>query len=115
MRKILIVDDDSGGSIINNIQMNYDNKKFIFIVATSLRLGWRAYQDNKDVDLIIMDACVDSEYNPDSMSLIVRIIDDGFKNDIIAASSLDEYNKMLMSAGATKAIKKNDFYSKLLW
>jgi len=98
MKKILIVENNSSDFDL----MNFALKKVAEVIwAKSLEEGKKFFNENKDaVDLIIMDACVNNEENPDSINLVQEIIASGY-NKPITASSSNRYNSVLMKAGAT--------------
>lgn len=57
----------------------------------------------KELSAIILDACLESS-KPDSMSLITEARDAGFSGPIIAFSSYDYYNDLLIKNGATHKV-----------
>jgi len=58
-------------------------------------------------NLIVMDACVCSR-RPNSMPLIKRLREAGYKNPIIAASESDKCSDLLLEAGASHKAEKRE-------
>ena len=73
--------------------------------AETLSEGRKLFQENPDVDLIIMDACVPGD-KPNSMPLVAEIIESGYDKPIIASSSMPFYTNKLVEAGATHEADK---------
>jgi DNA-binding response OmpR family regulator len=72
------------------------------------------FEKNKDlIEIIVMDACVPGS-SPNTMGLIKTIKDSGFTKPIVGCSSGEDYNKILMEAGATHATKKTEVASFVL-
>jgi len=101
--KILVIDDDQATSkyfegvtkgkikIISAYTISEGEKKFFEVI--------------NEIDFVAVDACIESNH-PDSMDLIKKIVNSGFDRPIIAISSDDSFNNILLSAGATKKFLK---------
>jgi response regulator of citrate/malate metabolism len=110
MYKILLVEDDKDwfknwSDLLKKID------QFITVMwKPTIEEAETEFSANKDsFDLIIMDACVPGN-SPNTMSLVRRIVESGFKKPIIACSSAKPYLKLLIDAGATHTISKMDIY-----
>lgn len=103
MAKILLVEDDRQLS-----------RSFVDLIKNSINLEVvPAYSLEEakekienlifEISIIILDACLDS-YEPNSMPLITQAREAGFKGPIIACSSCDYYNDILLENGATHKV-----------
>lgn len=100
MKKILIVEDESSEFKIMKWVLGKITVRIIW--ARSLEEGRALFNKNKDVDAIIMDACLGHSHDtPVTMSLVKEIVNSGYVKPIITASSHGPYNALLMEAGAT--------------
>jgi DNA-binding response OmpR family regulator len=104
MPKILIVEDDDVN--FTNIEY-YLRSKAEVLQAETLDKGESLFQNNPDIDLIIMDACIPGD-SPNAMPLVKKIVDSGYDKPIIACSSESEYTKQLVAAGATHSANKGE-------
>lgn len=110
MKKVLIVEDD---------HMIFFLMKAIFagrveiLWAEELKQGEYLFENNPDIDLIIMDACVPGN-KPNSMPLIEKIVKSGFDEPILASSSSHQFSQQLVWAGATYIVDKNNAAKKAL-
>ncbi|MDD5289807.1 MAG: hypothetical protein PHT40_01230 [Patescibacteria group bacterium] len=107
MKKVLVVEDrDSDFSPMERVFKFHDKNSEIEILhAKTLKEGENLFFANPDVEVIIMDACVEGD-EPDSMPLIEKIVKSGFKKPIIAASGSSLNNDELITAGATHKADK---------
>lgn len=104
MKTVLVVEDRYDKFEMINVWLD---DKVRVLHAPNLSSAERLFDENqKDIDLVIMDACVDGE-KPDTMPLIRQMIATGFNGAIIANSSCFYFNDILIEAGAThKTLKK---------
>ena len=63
------------------------------------------FNETSAIDLIIMDACVPGD-EPTTEPLVKKIVATGYSNPIIACSSIPNYCKRLVYAGATHKADK---------
>lgn len=103
MMKIIVVEDNDCDflDILEKIP-----HKVRVMRAKTIDEGEKIFQENTDADLIIMDCCVPGS-KPNTMPLVKSIKKSGFKNPIIATSSVFLFTEELMKAGATHAVDKN--------
>lgn len=101
---ILVVEDDP---VLSRCFFHRLSDKGITVLsATKIQEALDLFQDNLNcIDLIIMDACLEKGC-PDTMPLIRKILEYGFKKPIIASSSDSDYSKILRQAGATHTAEK---------
>lgn len=102
MPKVLIVEDFL--PYYENIRIELGNRAEV-LWGQTLEEGEKIFENNPDLDLIIMDACVPGQI-PNAMPLVKKIIATGFKNPIIACSSM--FCMELLEAGATHEANKYD-------
>ena len=103
MKKVLIVEDDYYD------RLNMKNKleaSFEVFEADNLSDAESTFFGNPDIDLIIMDACVPG-HEPNSMRLVWKIKESGFKKPIIACSSIWQFSELLVQYGATHQAPKH--------
>ncbi len=109
LKKILIVEDSE------NYQQKYINAlrgKVDILSAYSLGEGEHLFEENPDVTLIVMDACVPGD-SPNATAL-VTVIRRSFAGPMIAASSLPKYRKILMAAGCDYEEDKDFVVAKVI-
>lgn len=102
--KILIVEDIEKD--VRHWERKLDGKVEV-IWASNLQDGEKLFNDNSDIVLIVMDACVPGD-EPTTMPLIEKIRQAGFEKPIIAKSSIPSYRKKLLEAGASHSV---DFFN----
>jgi CheY-like chemotaxis protein len=104
MPKILIVEDDY--EYFTNINNELIGKAEV-LRAETLGEGADLFQNNPDIDLIIMDACVPGG-SPNAMPLVKKIVSSGYTKPIIACSNYFPYSQELIAAGATHMANKRE-------
>ncbi len=100
--KILIVKAEEK---ITEVWIAWLDDKVKVISAKTLAEGERLFKENSDdIELVLVDCCVpdDTGDEPNSMGLVEKIRQDGFKGPIIAESSNPENYKSLRDAGADR-------------
>lgn len=99
--KILIVEDNDSDFEIMEWVLSKDSPEIIR--AKNPEETRRTFHDNHaGIDVIIMDGCLGSMHDePDTLALVHEIIKSGYEGPIIAGSSIEKYNKLIMEAGAT--------------
>lgn len=102
MPKVLVVEDFD--YFFNMINRGLSSEIEV-LRARTLKEGNNLFQNNPDVDLIIMGACVPGD-EPNAMPLVKKIVDSGYKRPIIACSSISPFTKKLICAGATHESSK---------
>ena len=95
MKKILVVEDFD--PYYETVKKGLAGKVEI-VRAETLSEGHKLFQENPDVDLIIMDACVPGD-RPNSMPLVAEIVKSGYNKPIIASSTLGSYRRKLIAVG----------------
>src|SRR4051812_19001096 len=108
--KILLVEDDESvrRAFVRLCNARFETKPTI-LQAGTLEQGLELFTQNKtDLDMIIMDACVNNPRVVDSPDLIRSMRSAGFGGPIIANSSNAENNELLLAAGASRAFLKID-------
>ena len=92
--KILIVEDRD---IYQSLYRDYIQSAAEILAAKSLDEGKRLFDENPDIVLVVMDACVPGS-KPNSMNLIIHIRQT-FNGPMIAASSDPDYRDILVETG----------------
>jgi len=100
MKKVLVVNDSE---LIQDMVRMAMGELCAILRATSLQMGRELYDQNQDVDLVVMDGCVDSS-SLDSIPLVEEIRKT-YKGPILAASSSFLCNEELVLAGCDCEIK----------
>ncbi len=95
--KVLIVDDVHDSSFEESLRRNGIET----VWALNLQEGWEKFTQHSDIDLVVMDCCVDNTERPDSMPLVQKIRAKGFTKPIVAISSIPAYFMELIEAGAS--------------
>jgi len=106
MPKVLVVEDRDGCFTMIKSKLKL-NGPIEVLRAVTLKEAADFFQSNPDIDLIIIDACVQSEF-PNTMPLVKKIITSGYIKPIIACSSVLFYREELINAGATHQANKFD-------
>ncbi len=96
-KKVLIVDDMGEYHSSYKRGLKDLGSDAIILSAFSIEEARKLFNENPDIDAIVMDACVPGNY-PTTQPL-VREFRKIFSGPIIAVSSLDEYRDMLIEAG----------------
>ena len=100
--KVLVVDDQP--TIFTNLNYRYDGQA-VFLSASTEEEARRLFADNPDIELIIMDACLDGP-KPDTIGLVQYFRREGFEGLIIAVSSDSRYLEGLQEAGCNVGLYK---------
>ncbi|MFH1744637.1 MAG: response regulator [bacterium] len=99
MPKVLIVEDNN--LYFKAIKRLLEDRGIEVLRAATLEEGETLFFTNSaDIDLIMMDACINSN-EPNSMSLVAKILEAGFEKPILACSADDSHGQKLVKAGAT--------------
>lgn len=94
--KVLIVEDDD---LCQTMYTDCLGKTTEILSATTLEDGKRLFDENPDIAIVVMDACVPGG-KPNSMKL-VKHIRKTFSGPMIAASSDSDYQDILVEAGCS--------------
>ncbi len=103
---LLLVEDYPGYDEL--FKLNLKGTKIEVLSAKTLEEAaelFKQYADNTSI--VIMDACI-IEKTPNTMNLIKEIIKSGFTGPIVASSNNEEYNEILVAAGATHSTEKSE-------
>jgi len=103
--KVLIVDDEEEWRDRWTRRLLREGAEVL--KASSLEEGWRLFEANPDIVLVIMDVCVPGLHRPNSMWLVEKM-QQTFKGPIIAASGRPDFRKTLMDAGCSHEASKNE-------
>lgn len=104
MPKILVVDDDVKIQAILKKLFSGRNNTILFS-ALSIEEARLIFNQNPDIDLIVMDACVPGD-TPNTIPL-VQELREKYNGLIVASSSVDFYRKVLLKAGCNKEVPKS--------
>jgi hypothetical protein len=107
--KLLIVDDDGNHwdrGFIAELETKYD-----LLYAYRVKGAEGVFKENaSEIAVITMDGCLGSTF--DTEPLVEMMRGSGFKGPIIAHSSMDIFNDLLVRAGCSHQVRKNDSYHK---
>lgn len=104
-RTILVVEDSADWHRI--YRRSFGNLGTV-VIATTREEAERLFTEHRDsLALVIMDACLTEDGGPDTMLIVRKMRESGYTGIIIGASSIDEYNKLLMEAGCDVSEKKS--------
>ncbi|MEI7452383.1 MAG: response regulator [Candidatus Falkowbacteria bacterium] len=105
-QRILVIEDEFTNQYL--FELNLKDSGIEDIKAFNLREGKELFDKfDGDFDFVLVDACLESK-QPDSMELIAYIKDSGFAGEIVAISSNDDRNDLLIAAGATLKFLKTE-------
>jgi CheY-like chemotaxis protein len=102
-KKILVVDDDRHSQVILTFKLVEIPNKVIILRAQTLAEAKAQFDDNPDLDLIAMDACVPDptakgyELHQPNTGPLVKYMRQTFQGPIVAVSSM--FNDYLLKAG----------------
>ena len=100
-KKVLIVEDSQGYYSRYKSDLE-DWPEVQMILATYTGQALRLFSQNTGVDAIIMDACLGNTDTPDTMPVVAKIREAGYKGPIVANSNSSTNNKLLLEAGCDK-------------
>ena len=109
MKKVLIVEDDPDWQSMWKRKLE---GKVHVLMASSVEKGEQLFNENPDVDVIVMDACVSGE-EPDTLPLVTNIRQT-FSGPMIAASGSYTFRQCLKSYGCDHESRKKDVPEKVL-
>ncbi|MCK4540576.1 response regulator [Candidatus Parcubacteria bacterium] len=104
MKKVLVVEDRDID--FYKIEKGLVGKVEIMRAETQSETK-KLFQENPDVDLIIMDFRVPGD-TPNTISLVKEIVESGYNEPIIASSLMYINRQQLIEAGATNEADKNE-------
>ncbi len=104
-KKVLIVEDMKEFHNLWKKDLKNLGSDAIILSAFSIGEAKKLFNDNPDIDAIVMDACVPGNY-PTTQPL-VREFRKIFSGPIIAVSSIEEYREMLIEAGCNYGSEKS--------
>ncbi|KKQ34496.1 MAG: HD domain protein [Candidatus Nomurabacteria bacterium GW2011_GWB1_37_5] len=108
MKKILVIDDDK------MVQLPFKRilgDKYNVLQAYNLKEAAELFQNNPDVDLIVMDGCL-SDKGLDTLPLIEEIRKT-FKGTMIASSSRVDYRATMVEKGCSYPMQKWEILEKI--
>jgi DNA-binding response OmpR family regulator len=117
MKKILIVEDDANISegLKEALEFNLKDKAFEIIIAPSVDEARKQFKLNPDIALITFDGSIEGDgEKPNTRILVEEFKQKGFSGPMIAASSMEDYSKILCDAGCTHVCKKFDIPEKVV-
>ncbi len=98
MKKVLIVEDSHGYYSRYRSDLEDLTSEVQMLLAWKISQAWELFSQNSDLDVIIVDACMHSQ-EPDTMPLVKKIREAGYKGHIVANSNSSKNNKVLLEAG----------------
>lgn len=99
--KILIVEDNDSDFEVMERLLSKDSTKIIRAKSPE-ETRHTFHKNHASIDMIIMDGCLRSMHDkPDTLALVHEIRKSGYEGPIVAGSSIEKYNKLIMEAGAT--------------
>jgi len=96
----------------SDLKRYLEKKGFQVLSALTIEDGETLFEQNKDVALIIMDACVPGNI-PNTMALTQQI-KQGFNGPMLATSSEAPFRKLLIKAGCTHECEKHKIIDSVL-
>ena len=99
MKKILLIED------VRPLHKNFIDSfrgQAEIVSAYTVRQGYEKFAGHTDIDLIVMDACLE-ESMPDTLYLTEHIRRQGYKGPMIASSYYDEFRHRQLEAGCDLA------------
>ena len=94
MKKVLIVEDED---CYIDRYTDALTGKVVLLFADNVANAIRMFDENTDVAVVVMDACLSSGSMPNSMPVVKHIREAGYTGDIIANSS--SFNRTLKAVG----------------
>jgi len=111
-KKVLIVDDMEQYHRSWKRGLKDLGSDALVLSAFSIEEARKLFNENPDIDAIVMDACVPG--NEPTTQPLVREFRETFKGPIIAVSSLGVYRKMLVESGCNYESEKPELPEMLL-
>ena len=102
-KKVLVVEDNEMWRTV--VKRGLNNKVQI-LFADTITKAEKIFEENSDIDLVIMDACVPGDI-PNTQPL-VRKIRQTFEGPMIAMSSMPPYRKQILVAGCDYEVEKKE-------
>lgn len=96
MKTILIIEDFESEK--KSYVKGFTKKEVTILWAYRLEQAEKLFEENPNPDIIVVDGCVDDHNTLDSIPLIQKIRKT-YKGPMIAASSSDNYRKVMVKAG----------------
>ena len=110
-KKILIVEDDETVQLAWKRLLLSVTPLEEVIQALSIEEAEKAFNDNPDLSLIAVDACVPGT-EPNTMNMVLKFRKT-FTGPMIAISGRDDFNQILMSAGCDHETGKGKLVKKI--
>ncbi len=104
MKKVLIVEDSL---YRQSTWCRSLTGKVIILSAFCRKVAEQMFAENTDIDIVVMDGCVDSDEDIDTESL-VRMFRETFRGPMIAASKSPHFRSLLKEAGCNYECHKED-------
>lgn len=103
--KVLLIEDDNTHAFLMTSHLVKGGIEVE--LASNLFLAEKLFNELRvEIDLIILDACLNPRHEVDTEPLLSKMLGAGFKGPIIASSSHEPFNERLMAAGATHQAPK---------
>ena len=111
LKKILLIEDEEAFYISLNFVFK---KKTNFLHASTLDEAKKIFNENPDIDLIMVDGCLNPNGELDTPPFVKMARENGFKGKMIAMSSSEKFNKILIEAGCDESCKKHESLDTIL-
>ncbi|MFA6338715.1 MAG: hypothetical protein WCW87_01485 [Candidatus Paceibacterota bacterium] len=109
MKKVLVVEDQKW---FHDALHHWFDGDLKIVSALSIKEAEKQFASNPDIDVILMDGCVPgNEFNTRALVLKFR---ETFNGPMIAISSIEEYQDLLVEAGCSHKSEKGVKTFKLL-
>lgn len=105
-KKILVVDDDRDFQefFAEKLLRIVSAEKILILVAMNLQEARRLFAENPDIDLIIMDACMQSRWP--NTERIIKEFRVTFTGPMVAGSSSKVFREQLMGWGCSHNVER---------
>lgn len=78
------------------------------LMSANMYIVGRSGTSEKPLSIVVMDGCLNSKNQPDTLPLIENLLKFQFKGPIIAMSAHPEFREKMMAAGCTHVSEKVD-------
>ncbi|HNZ86700.1 MAG TPA: response regulator [bacterium] len=111
LKKILIIDDDVNFQKI--LDLTVKDRGYL-LHAYTLEQAEQILGENQDIDIIFLDGCLNNSAELDTVPFVKLAREMGFNKEIIAMSSDDKFNNILLESGCDKKCDKFDMIPEIL-
>ncbi|MDD4290580.1 MAG: response regulator [Patescibacteria group bacterium] len=111
LKTIFLIDDNKN---LHNILDFSFQKNTNLLHAYTLEEAQKIFCENLDIDLILIDGCLNENGVLDTVPFVKMARQNGFQGIIIAMSSDNEFNTKLVEAGCDKQCDKLNLFDTVL-